>query len=60
MAKTNDRVPEVTPVVTGEHVGNLSGGEQSNGRVPAGPKNTGTGAPGKVPSGKVIDTRAVK
>jgi len=52
MSKQNDRVPEVTPVVTGEHVGNLSGGEQSSGRVPAGPR---TGAQAQIPTGRVID-----
>jgi len=60
MARQDDRVPEITPVAPGENVGMKSGGESNNGVVPAGPKGTGTGAPGKVPSGKVIDTRATK
>ena len=51
----SDRVPEKTPTVTSVNVGNLSGGEVNNGVVPAGPKNEGTGAPGKIPTGRVID-----
>ena len=60
MARQDDRVPEVTPINTGENVGMKSGGESNNGVVPAGPKNEGTGAPAKIPTGKVIDTREVK
>jgi hypothetical protein len=50
--KQNDRVPEVTPTNTGEHVGMKSGGESNNGVVPAGPR---TSAQAQIPTGRVID-----
>jgi len=56
MAKANDRVPEVTPVAPGENVGMKSGGESNNGVVPPGPKNEGTGAPARIPTGRMIDS----
>ena len=49
MSKQNDRTP--TP---SEKPGDKSGGaEHSNGPTPTGPKNTGKGAPGKIPTGAV-------